>query len=333
MKKNSLIGIVVVVLLLLTILLGFCIRNAPIFSHCLIAVFVISFGFISTEGMMTHNAKEFENRFWSFMAFLMACSCFFAPDSPFRLQSDRFGLAFVVIIGFTYVVHIVDRYLNRFVFNKVPNIIKHVTSSDFSNENRFTAKQQLSLLKRHLDVIDQKWVSSSFLNIFLISTVLKIEGSIISVFEEANTDQLNLIIPSVECKLGLIFYKVKDHKIWRQYNRTKLLELLAVTKLNELKVVSRAMLLHALQQMNVAAHPKGEQYVKHIICSTRGDDLSRLKSLTDSKGDVNSMHKLIYIDIRTPAVRDEILKHIAMQARFQGNLLGEFMFSPMPRSS
>lgn len=38
--------------------------------------------------------------------------------------------------------------------------------------------------------------------------------------------------------------------------------------------------------------------MSNIIRSTLGDNLSELKSLMDAKGDVHSLHKLIFHDIR-----------------------------------
>jgi hypothetical protein len=61
------------------------------------------------------------------------------------------------------------------------------------------------------------------------------------------------------------------------------LELLVGTRLADLSVISKAHLLDAIQKMKLAAHPKSEAFVEHIIKSVRADDLSELKSLTDSK--------------------------------------------------
>jgi hypothetical protein len=117
-------------------------------------------------------------------------------------------------------------------------------------------------------------------NIFLLPRVVYIEHQIINIFLEANTDELNLIVMSVE--LALILYKVapspapthphslaepstpllcplahqvKDHRLSRQLNRTKLLQTLAVDRLGELNVSSRAMLLDAIQVRVLSTHP------------------------------------------------------------------------------
>jgi hypothetical protein len=79
------------------------------------------------------------------------------------------------------------------------------------------------------------------------------------------------------------------------------------------------MLLDGFQRLKLSAHPQCEQWAHSIIVKTKGDSLSELKSLTDSKGDFNSMHKLIYWDIRTPRIKEEILRHIAGQANVQAS--------------
>jgi len=76
-------------------------------------------------------------------------------------------------------------------------------------------------------------------------------------------------------------------------------------------------LLDSLQRMKLTAHPQCEEFAKNIILSTKGEQLSELKTLMDSKGDVNSMHKLIYLDIRNKEVQQTILKYIAHQAEIQ----------------
>ena len=82
-------------------------------------------------------------------------------------------------------------------------------------------------------------------------------------------------------------------------------------------VTSKAVVLDALQRLKLSAHPLAETIVKNVIENTKLDDLSRLKSLADTKGDVNSIHKLIYTDIKNDFVRLKILHHIKRQANIQ----------------
>lgn len=42
------------------------------------------------------------------------------------------------------------------------------------------------------------------------------------------------------------------------------------------------------------------------MLKTKGDELSELKSLTDAKGDIHSLHKLVYRDIKDMTIREEV---------------------------
>ena len=114
-------------------------------------------------------------------------------------------------------------------------------------------------------------------------------------------------------------YKIKDHNVARKNNRTDLLKFLS-SRIQELNREAKANFLDGLQRMKLSAHPLAETIAKDIILSTREDELSRLKSKTDTKGDVNSMHKLVYTDIRSPLIRGKILDHIQKQAKSQQSL-------------
>ena len=126
---------------------------------------------------------------------------------------------------------------------------------------------------------------------------------------------LNFLITRV--KLGLLFYKVKDHRSISGQHRTELVDLLAVNRISGLSVVSRATVLDALQMMKMTANSRSEFWVKNLILRTHQDDLSELKTLTDAKGDYLSMHKLIFDDIRSDSVRNDILSHLKREAAVQ----------------
>jgi hypothetical protein len=76
--------------------------------------------------------------------------------------------------------------------------------------------------------------------------------------------------------------------------------------------------------MKLSANAKSEEYVRNIIMKTTGDDLSELKSLTDAKGDMNSLHKLVHQDIHSVQIKEEIIAYINRQANIQAahNIIG-----------
>lgn len=255
------------------------------------------------------------------MAGLIARSCVFCSDSPLRLPEERSELGWAIVILTAYAAHIYDRHLRRLVLSRVPNIPR-VKSSMYDLSSRVNARTKLAELRKLQDMLDNKYISSTFQNIFNLGKVLHIENQILDIFTEVEKDELNLILSTAE--LGHIFYKVKDHKFVQQFNRTKLLQTLAVERLNLLNVTARAMILDAFQKMKLSAHARSDFYVKNIITSTKGDQLSELKSLTDCKGDTNSFHKLIYRDIESESEKAEILLHIQKQAKIQAahNMIG-----------
>eukprot|EP00598_Pedospumella_elongata_P009918 CAMPEP_0185006840 /NCGR_PEP_ID=MMETSP1098-20130426/85668_1 /TAXON_ID=89044 /ORGANISM="Spumella elongata, Strain CCAP 955/1" /LENGTH=856 /DNA_ID=CAMNT_0027535075 /DNA_START=328 /DNA_END=2895 /DNA_ORIENTATION=+ len=248
------------------------------------------------------------------MAFVFAIVCLFCPDSPIELANRNSILSGVIVVVFTFLAHNYDRHLQRRILSKTTNI-RRIKSADFSAEHRNTAQEKVLELRKLLSTIDHVWMSSTFLNIFFIIRVLAVERQIIKLIADSNSDELNLIINNIE--LALLMYKMKDHKYAQCYNRTNLLQLLSVDRVSELAVTSRVVLLDSLQRMKLTAHPQCEEFAKNIILSTKGEQLSELKTLMDSKGDVNSMHKLIYLDIRNKEVQQTILKYIAHQAEIQ----------------
>jgi hypothetical protein len=321
MSKEALLALINFALALLVLLCVCLFHICPLFTSYLLAICLLAILFILTEKWMTHHAAEFENRFWTLMAFLLGRTCLFCEDSPLRFPKDREGVAWCIVCFFTYLAHNYDRHLRRLVLSKVPNI-RRISSAEFTDTHKRTAKSKVNEVKEQLNIIDMKWMSSTFLNIFFLPRVLCAEHEIIVTLTEANAEELNIILANIE--LALIIYKIKDHKVAQRFNRTNLLNLLAKERISELNVPSKALLLDALQKLPLTAHKQSEEYVRSIFFSTKLDDLSELKCITDSKGDIHSMHKLLYIDMLNSPVQKEILAFIKQQADIQAahNIIG-----------
>jgi hypothetical protein len=118
-------------------------------------------------------------------------------------------------------------------------------------------------------------------------------------------------------QLGLLFYKVKDHRNFHGKHRTELINLLAVDRLPILTVISRVIVLHSLQLLKLRANPRAEYWVRNILVNTHQDDLSELKTLTDAKGDYFCMNKLLWDDIKSESVRQDVLNHLRREAALQ----------------
>lgn len=99
-----------------------------------------------------------------------------------------------------------------------------------------------------------------------------------------------------------------------QATRYEVHELLVESALSKglLDVWSKAMLLNGMQKYGV--NGRRNEYVRDLILSCKNTELTELKSILDSTGDYNCLFKLIYNDLRSTAIRDEVLYHIAKEA-------------------
>lgn len=293
---------------------------APIICSCLCSLLYSLYLFMAYEESGVHHAQEFENRFWTIFAMLLSTALFFAKDSPlaFGLWSPSLGFFSVLVCG--YAMHLWDRYLHRLAISQSGGMhLRRSATTDRSllrlQDLGIPVEQQLAKINQCLTEIDQLLIPSTINNLINQRYVLTKEQEIISIFEECDARALNYLISHV--KLGLLFYKIKDHRNFNGKNRTDLINLLAVERLSILTVVSRVILLHSLQLLKLRANPKAEFWVQNIILNTHQDALSELKTLTDAKGDYFSMNKLIYDDIRSESVRHSILTHFRREAAVQ----------------
>lgn len=314
MNRKTLLSLIFFGLIIFCFVVWLSIKIAPYFTLLILLLILIVLLYVLTEKWITHAANEFENRFWSFISFIFTAICVFIPDSPCYLANKSTFLSWFIVLLVCFLTHNYDRHLRREKLKRV-GTLKRVSSTNALNQTRNNMHKLLEEVNLLLEGIDNYWFSSTFLNIFMLPRVLFNERKINSIFAESTTLELNYLVTN--CHLGLLIYKMKDHKIWSVYSRTILLDTLVIHRFGELNILSRICILDALQRMKLSAHEKGEFYVKNIITRTLTDDLSELKSTTDSKGDFNSLHKLIYQDIQDGGTRQCILDHIKKQANEQ----------------
>lgn len=288
---------------------------APIFCTSVGSLLYTLFYFILNESHEVHNAQEFENRFWTIFAVLLSTAVIFAKDSPlaFGLTYPSLGFLGVLISG--YGMHVWDRNMHRTEIGKVINLRRGATAKSLDKLHALgiPIEEQLQQINVLISDLDQFYIPSTINNWVNMTSVIRKEKIIISIFEEANQKALNFLIG--HSRLALIFYKIKDHRNFNHQHRTQLIELLAIERVSQLSVHSKVIVLHALQMMKLPANTRAEFCVKNIIVNTKQDELSDLKTLTDAKGDYFCMTKLIFDDIKSNMVRETILKHIELQAK------------------
>lgn len=271
------------------------------------------------EEHSVHHAQEFENRFWTVFAMLLSTALFFARDSPiaFGLWSPNLGIVGVILSGYAMLVW--DRHIHRLAMTRQH---RHSRKSGTITQSLVNLRDlgipveaHLAKINECLKKIDQLLIPSTINNFINLRYVQGQEREIITIFHECDARALNFLIGNV--KLGLLFYKIKDHRNFQAKHRTELIQLLAVERLPILTVMSRVILLHSLQLLKLRANPRAEYWVQQVLLHTHQDDLSELKTLTDTKGDYFSMTKLVYDDLRSESIRQDILHHIRREAAIQ----------------
>ncbi|KAF4029068.1 hypothetical protein GN244_ATG19233 [Phytophthora infestans] len=313
-----LVGVIIFGVLLALVVMAFF-AYAPLLCASWLGIMYVIGLYLSTESSKWrwHDAQEFENRFWTGTAFMFSAALLYIKDSPLAVGQWNSTLGLVLVFGFTMSVHFFDRFLHRQEISRRPRL-KEV-SRQFSHnlfKYKATAEEKTSLVMECVSHIDRHYLPSTINNMLNFAEVKRRELKIFRILAGAGKDELNYILNHTQ--LALLFYKVKDHSNVREdQSRTLILDLLCTTRLTDLSVMSRAVLLDALMVMKISAHPMAEKWVRNIILKTQGDDLSNLKTYTDAKGDFHSMHKLVFNDVRSPTIRADILSHIQREASVQ----------------
>ncbi|KAL3670083.1 hypothetical protein V7S43_004399 [Phytophthora oleae] len=312
-----LVGMIFFGVLLALVIMAFF-AYAPLLCASWLGIIYVIGLYLSTESKWRwHDAQEFENRFWTGTAFMFSAAVLYIKDSPLAVGQWNSTLGLVFVFGFTMSVHYFDRFLHRQEISRRPRL-KEATRQFSHNLFKYkaTAEEKTNLLMECVSRIDRHYLPSTINNMINLAEVKRRELKIFRILAGAGKDELNYILNHI--RLALLFYKVKDHSKAREgQSRTLILDLLCTTRLAELSVMSRALLLDALMVMKISAHPLAEKWVRNIILKTQGDDLSSLKTYTDAKGDFHSMHKLVFKDIREPTIRADILSHIQREASVQ----------------
>ncbi|KAE8968709.1 hypothetical protein PR002_g27662 [Phytophthora rubi] len=312
-----LVGMIFFGVLLALLVMAFFAYAPLLCASWLGIVYVIGL-YLSTESQWRwHDAQEFENRFWTGTAFMFSAAVLYIKDSPLAVGQWNSTLGLVLVFGFTMSVHFFDRFLHRQEISRRPRL-KEATRQFSHNLFKYkaTAEEKTQLVMDCVDCIDRHYLPSTINNMINLAEVKRRELKIFRILAGAGRDELNYILNHI--RLALLFYKVKDHSRLREdQSRTLILDLLCTTRLADLSVMSRALLLDALMVMKISAHPMAQKWVRNIILKTQGDDLSNLKTYTDAKGDFHSMHKLVFNDVRDPTIRADILTHIQREASVQ----------------
>ena len=287
---------------------------APIVTTLMLACLSLAIMFVLTESSASgiwHHNRESENRFWIVVTLLFTASLLFAPDSPLALGLSHPLLALALIFASALYVNHYDRELSRTQLMRTPHL-KRVSSVLLIDQQ--AAKDKLRVVSEALEQLDYRFVLLKGLR---SAQITEREVAIVKAFEEASENEINYLVTNVN--LPLLFYKMKDRDVmtWKAstlLSRTRIIHLLCITKLPLLHTAARVSIIDALMQLRLKAHLQAEEWVCNIIVNTHGRGLTRLKTACDAKGSISNLHKLVFRDISSAAIRSSILQHIAHEA-------------------
>ena len=248
---------------------------------------------------------------------LFAIVVTFAPDSPLALGSWSPPLGVVAVATFSFFVNWYDRLHHRRRLARSPHAF-HNSKSMERLDQISGCIDDLARISDALTGLDDYWLPSNVNKLLKRREVLRLERLVIQTLQALPATELNYALKHT--KLGLLFYKVKDHRgglfgielpgdlgeslgAERYHHRTQLVELLAVQRVTDLSIRSRGLVIDALQQMPLSAHGRAEDWVRNVFAWTKGDELSQLKTMCDLKGDFQSLHKLVFLDIKARSRR------------------------------
>ena len=172
MQRDKLLLAVYAVAAIFLSLVIISVQYAPVFTIFILLICTTVVLYVLTEHWKTHDAIEFENRFWSLMAGILAWSCVFCSDSPFRIPEEHSGFAWFFVMFNAYVVHLYDRHLRSNALKQIPVIPRSNNSQLFDSSVHSSAKAMLTELRGYQERLDNKYISSFFQNILKLLHVL-----------------------------------------------------------------------------------------------------------------------------------------------------------------
>lgn len=136
------------------------------------------------------------------------------------------------------------------------------------------------------------------------------ERVILDLLAQADTEELNEMLADVRLTDRLLG---GPRSRWDGDRPSEVVALLSRTRRAELGLPARAALIHALQTGRTTL--RDELLVRDLFTEVSGTDLTTLKNLIDATPDHNDLEELVFRDVDSQRVRNDILAHIAVQAR------------------
>jgi hypothetical protein len=135
------------------------------------------------------------------------------------------------------------------------------------------------------------------------------EREILDLLADAEPAELRRLLTGIDA--DDLFDSV-DNRLLGPDHRDELVELLTVTRRDDLGIEGRAAVIHALQDDRTGR--TAELLVRDLLLDVHGDELTALKNTINRRTDIHDLEGLVFGDIDDEAIRAEILDHIATEA-------------------
>ncbi|GBG24604.1 Hypothetical Protein FCC1311_008232 [Hondaea fermentalgiana] len=301
----------------------------PIYATLCGTVCWLLLKYVLNADSMWHQSQHLENQFWMLISFTLSATLMFAPDSPYLASAWISGEpmvghllgGFVVVVA-TMTAHFLDKNHHRNRLRTMPSLV----AFDELIQNS-SADELVKMMNGYMGELDHT-LPSTFATMWNVSKFMRIERSILGVFNNCSREELNYVI--VRSEMKLITYKLKNHSAVgatalptakQNRCRSELLDILARRRISDLNLASRAVVLDVIQGLRLSIHPdtakEAQEWIFNLLSTVRGDDLSELKQLVDNKGSAESMHKLVFDHVVDTTMREKILQHFRKQASIQ----------------
>ncbi len=134
----------------------------------------------------------------------------------------------------------------------------------------------------------------------------KDEARILDLLEAAPDASLDVILRELDVD---ILVRNFHNRVNGPDHLDQLLKLLTVDRLHDLSLQTRADIVWALQKGRT--HRPLEMAIRNIILGSTGEELRRLRNVLNLSGTYRDLPRLVFTDIDDPAIRAEIIDHIA----------------------
>eukprot|EP01127_Copromyxa_protea_P024544 TRINITY_DN9731_c0_g1_i1.p1 TRINITY_DN9731_c0_g1~~TRINITY_DN9731_c0_g1_i1.p1 ORF type:complete len:842 (-),score=151.64 TRINITY_DN9731_c0_g1_i1:40-2565(-) len=297
---------VAMALTIILLLLLFAIIHYTYVALTMLTLTGIIISYFQTEKLWWHSSNRIEARFWTVQALVISFVILFM-DNPFAIGQSHPVLACLMVVSSGFMAHALCKIKSSQYLTLWNGVNVDGESIPHFDESVKGITEMLSSLQYKISIYRKLNKASVKLS---EKTILKIFKRI-----KSNPKHLNYVMKRVN--LPLLIESIHDHRYeckGKAQYRTKILKLLCVDFLSLYYTSTKAVILDALQKFGIRAHPYCARSVVDIIKSCKSAQLLELRNFLDNHTEYYNFHHLVYQDLPSGPLRDEVLEHVKNNA-------------------